>query len=83
MLIKELPIKDEIKEILSSQGITELFPPQAEAIKKGLLQSENIVIAIPTASGKTLLAILAMLKQLELFPQSKAVYLAPLRALAS
>ncbi len=60
----------------------ELYPPQEEAIKAGLLDSsKNFVIASPTASGKTLLAELAMLKSI-LHDSGKCLYVVPLNALA-
>jgi len=52
------------------------------AIKAGVLNGENIVLAIPTAAGKTLVAELAMTKQI-LEKGGKALYLVPLRALAA
>ncbi|RLG14225.1 extensin [Candidatus Pacearchaeota archaeon] len=81
MKIAELPIPKEIIEELEKQGISSLYPPQTEAIKKGLLDGNNLVIAIPTASGKTLLALLAAVKKVE-ETSYKVLYLAPLRALA-
>jgi len=71
-----------VKQIFLSQGITSLYPPQEEAIKKGALNHENLVLAIPTASGKTLVAELAMLKSI-IEEGGKALYLVPLRALAN
>ena len=44
------------------RGIKELYPPQAEAVERGLLDGSNMLLSIPTAAGKTLLAELAMLK---------------------
>ncbi len=59
-----------------------MYPPQEEAILAGALEGKNLVLASPTASGKTLVAELCCLKHvLEL--GGKALYLAPLRALAS
>lgn len=52
------------------------------AIKVGVLKGENIVLAIPTAAGKTLVAELAMTKQI-LERGGKALYLVPLKALAA
>ncbi len=63
-------------------GIVELFPPQQEAVEEGALNGQNLVLASPTASGKTLVAELCCLKHV-LEHGGKAVYLAPLRALAS
>jgi len=65
---------------LKEQGITELFPPQKEAIQKGLLEGKNMVLAIPTASGKTLVALIAILNHIK--NGGKAIYIVPLRALA-
>jgi len=59
-----------------------LYPPQAEAIRAGVLEGRNLVLAIPTAAGKTLVAELAMTKHI-LEKGGKALYLVPLRALAS
>jgi helicase len=67
-------------EVLRASGIKELFPPQRGAIENGLFSNENFVIAIPTASGKTLLAELAMLR--EVMNAGKCLYTVPLRALA-
>ncbi|MEM2744231.1 MAG: hypothetical protein QXX97_03975, partial [Nitrososphaerota archaeon] len=65
MKIEELPIPSYLKENLLKEGIEELYPPQEEAIKKGVLEGENLVIATPTASGKTLVAVFATAKHLE------------------
>jgi helicase len=60
----------------------ELYPPQEEAIRAGLLDTtKNFVIATPTASGKTLLAELAMLQSI-LRDSGKCLYVVPLNALA-
>ena len=80
--IKELPVHPDLIKILNDDGIQTLFPPQVEAINKGLLEGNNIVVAIPTASGKTLLALMAITSTLRRYPGAKAIYLAPLKALA-
>ncbi len=64
------------------KGITKLYPPQEKAIKTGILDGKNVVLAIPTASGKTLIAEICMLKSI-LEQGGTALYLCPLRALAS
>jgi ATP-dependent DNA helicase len=51
------------------------------ALSHGLLDGKNILVTTPTASGKTLIAMMAILKAIE--KGKKAVYLTPLRALAS
>jgi helicase len=80
--IRELPIPKIIRDILEANGIIELYPPQEQAVRSGLLNGENIVLAIPTAAGKTLAAELAITKRL-LEEGGKAIYLTPLKALAS
>ncbi len=82
MKIAELPIPEQLKEIILKGGINELYPPQEEAIRAGALEGKNLVLASPTASGKTLIAELCCLKNV-LEKNGKTIYLAPLRALAS
>ena len=77
----KIDLPDEVKQFYLDSGILELYPPQAEAVEKGLLEGRNLLAAIPTASGKTLLAELAMLKSI--LSGGKALYIVPLRALAS
>ncbi|PTD93894.1 extensin [archaeon SCG-AAA382B04] len=67
--------------LIEQKGIEELYPPQQKAIEKGVLKDENLVLSIPTASGKTLVAEMAMLKQLH--QGGTTLYIVPLRALAS
>ena len=81
ILTASLPLADEIKSFYISSGIRELYPPQSLAVSAGLLDGKNMLISIPTASGKTFLAELAMLKSLE--QSGKCLYVVPLRALAS
>lgn len=81
MNVKELNLPQQIIDFYLNSGITELYPPQEKAIEKGLLEGTNIVAAIPTASGKTLIAELAMLNSV--VKGGKALYIVPLRALAS
>ncbi len=66
---------------LRDGGIESLYPPQAEAVEKGVAEGDSLVASIPTASGKTLIAQLAMLAAVE--RGGKALYIVPLRALAS
>lgn len=80
MKIEDLPLSKEDIGLLKSLGYAQLYPPQEEAVNKGLLSDKNIILAIPTASGKTLIAILAILKTIN--QGKKAIYIVPLRALA-
>ncbi|MFW5935348.1 MAG: DEAD/DEAH box helicase, partial [Halolamina sp.] len=70
-----------VGEHLEGEGVESLYPPQAEAVECGVTDGENVVAAVPTASGKTLIAELAMLSAVEL--GGTALYIVPLRALAS
>ncbi|MHA2059377.1 MAG: DEAD/DEAH box helicase, partial [Candidatus Ranarchaeia archaeon] len=81
MKVDKLPISDMLKKYVRSGGFDELWPPQAQAIESGVLEGHNTVLAVPTASGKTLIAVLAMAKAI-LEDRGKALYLCPLRALA-
>ncbi len=81
MLLKNLDIPEKAKEYFLLEGIEKLNPPQEIAVKRGLLEYKNIVVASPTASGKTLIAELAFLKTI-LNRMKKAIYIVPLRALA-
>ena len=80
MKIHELGLDSEIQEILVHQGITELYPPQAAALPS-VLQGGHLVLSIPTAAGKSLVAYLAIVQRLK-NEGGKALYIVPLRALA-
>ena len=82
MKIDELDLTDPAKQFLSTQGFSKLYPPQEAAVKAGLLAGQSILVAAPTASGKTLIAMLGMMSFLDR-KEGKMVYLTPLRALAS
>lgn len=82
MKIEDLAMPESVKEILIRKGFSTLYPPQEEAIKAGALEGNNLVLASPTASGKTLIAELCALKHV-LEKNGKVLYLSPLRALAS
>jgi len=80
--IAELSVPEAVKELVIRSGIVELYPPQEEAVKAGALEGKNLVLASPTASGKTLVAELCALKHI-LETNGKTIYLTPLRALAN
>ncbi len=81
MRVDELPISDRVSDALMSAGFTELYPPQSEAIPIAL-QGHNLVAAIPTASGKSLIGIIPAL-QMMATTGKKVLYIVPLKALAS
>ena len=82
MKVTELSIPEPLKAITLQSGISELYPPQEEAIRAGVLDGKNLVLASPTASGKTLVSELCGIKHV-LEKNGKVIYLAPLRALAN
>ena len=83
MNISELNLPKKSIDFLLEQGYTELYPPQEDAVKTGLFDDKkSFLVSVPTASGKTLIAILAILSHISKH-KTKVVYLSPLRALAS
>ncbi|AKG39440.1 hypothetical protein MA03_07770 [Infirmifilum uzonense] len=80
MLAKFFP-RNILETLKNRLGITQLYPTQYEAVRQGALEGKDLVIAAPTASGKTLVAELTILKRL--LEGGKALYMVPLRALAS
>ncbi|MFD1598409.1 ATP-dependent DNA helicase [Halobellus rarus] len=77
--VPELP--EGVAAHLRGEGIEELYPPQAAAVEAGVTRGESVVASVPTASGKTLVAELAMLSSVA--RGGTALYIVPLRALAS
>ena len=69
-------------ERITESGIVDLYPPQAEAVTKGVLDGKSLLMAVPTAAGKTLIAELCMVKSI-LANGGRCLYIAPLKALAS
>lgn len=72
-------IPTEIKKIINEcyPYIKEFNPAQKAVIESGYLENnDNCIIAIPTASGKTVLGVMAALKSI--LEGGKAVYAAPL-----
>src|SRR5688572_25684340 len=65
---------------LWSRGVTRLYTHQAEAIHL-LAQGFDVVVATPTASGKSLCYHLPVLDALLADPRARALYLFPTKAL--
>ena len=78
--IDELDLPGGVISALKAQGLEELYPPQDEAIGPALA-GKSLVLALPTASGKSLVAYLAVVKKV--LAGGRALYIVPLRALAS
>ena len=78
-------IKDKIPKALYNSLLPskdELRPAQEKSTKKGLLDRKNLLVCTPTASGKTLIAEMAMVKTI-LEGKGKAICIVPLKALAN
>jgi helicase len=82
MKIEQLKLPDSAIKFLKSQGFEKLYPPQADSVNSGLLDGKSLLVSSPTASGKTLIAMLAILSYLSKH-DGKVIYLSPLRALAA
>ena len=79
--LEELGLPPGVVEVLKEEGITSLYPPQEKAVPLAL-KGKNLFLAVPTASGKSLVAYLAALRHV-LERGGKALYIVPLRALAA
>jgi len=75
-------IPEKIYAELEKRGFAKLRPCQVKSIDAGLFDDKNLLVCTPTASGKTLVAELAFLNAI-LHDKGKAVYVVPLKALAS
>jgi len=75
---RDLPA--EITGILPHLGIRRLFKHQVDAIKS-IRQGANVLVATPTASGKSLIYNLSFIETLLRKPTAKALYVFPLKAL--
>ena len=82
MKISKINLPESALDFLKSEGFEKLYPPQADSLNAGLLEEKSILVSAPTASGKTLIATLAILNYVSK-NSGKVVYLSPLRALAS
>ena len=68
-----------LTDLLDYLKIKELYPPQREAISV-VETGESVLMSVPTAAGKTLVAYAALMKAVR--EKKKGIYLVPLRALA-
>ena len=80
MKIEKLELNPGIIQVLKEHKIKELYPPQVDALPI-VLKGDNLVLSIPTASGKSLVAYIAIVHKL-LKEGGKALYVVPLKALA-
>jgi DEAD/DEAH box helicase domain-containing protein len=75
------PLHPVLQERLDSLGLTTLYSHQSEAIN-AIRQGGNVMIATPSASGKTLCYNIPVLDAALENPRARALYLFPTKALA-
>ncbi len=75
------PLHPSLQACLESVGISALFSHQAKALN-AIFAGKNVIIATPSASGKTLCYQLATLDALVHDKDSRALYIFPTKALA-
>ena len=82
--LADIKLDQRLIEFLRSEwGIEELFPPQQEALPYSL-SGRNLMLTIPTASGKSLVAHLTIIQRLLTDLEGcRGLYIVPLKALAS
>ena len=75
------PLPSELGSLLRDLSVSGLYSHQAEALDS-IRQGENVVVATPTASGKTFIYVLPVLEKVLQKPSSKNLFIFPLKALA-
>lgn len=73
-------LADPLRTMLARMGIQRLYTHQARAVEL-VRNGRNVMVATPTASGKTLIYTLPVLEKVLDDPSSKVLYLFPLKAL--
>jgi len=74
-------MNDLINFVLKKRRIKKLFNVQMDVVNKAMITKNNLVISLPTGSGKSLIAEIIVLKTI-LKDKGKCVYLSPLKAIA-
>ena len=82
--LEDLGLDSRIVSMLRDEwGVESLFPPQSQALPPAL-SGQNLMLTIPTASGKSLVAYLALIHRLKNdLEGSRGIYVVPLKALAN
>ena len=62
MKLEETSLNKKIINVLNNHKIFELYPPQKEALPH-VLKGKNMVLSIPTASGKSLIAYIGIVNK--------------------
>ncbi|MGJ1322492.1 DEAD/DEAH box helicase [Sphingobacterium faecium] len=83
--LDDFKVNSYIKSLvyMEPRGIYELFLTQRKSLDKVLDQNQHgCVVSIPTSSGKTRIAEIAILHCIQNNPEHKVLYIAPFRSLA-
>jgi hypothetical protein len=83
--IEDIQVRNYIRSLvyMEPRGIYELFLTQRKSLAKVLdREAPGCVVSIPTSSGKTRIAEIAILHVMQQNPESKILYIAPFRSLA-
>lgn len=75
------PLPVAVQNLLAAQGLGDLYAHQAQALDC-IRAGRSVVVATPTASGKSLIYNLPVIEQHVRDPDAHALYLFPLKALA-
>jgi DEAD/DEAH box helicase domain-containing protein len=74
-------LSPSVRALLKEKGLFPLYRHQAQALDY-IRRGENVVVATPSASGKTLVYNLAAIEALQTSKRARALYLFPTKALA-
>ncbi|MCP3891304.1 MAG: DEAD/DEAH box helicase [Desulfobulbaceae bacterium] len=74
-------LNSNVLQLIKDKGVGQLFSHQGEAIGH-ILAGKDVLVATPTASGKSMIYNLPVLNELFLENNSHSLYLFPLKALA-
>lgn len=75
------PLPAALQNVLAAQGVRDLYAHQAHALDC-IRAGRSVVVATPTASGKSLIYNLPVIEQHLRDPDAHALYIFPLKALA-
>ena len=76
-----MKLSSRTAQLLELLGYKSLYPPQLKALEAGVEEGHSVVVATPTASGKTLVGLIAIVNRLS-SRGGRAFYTTPLRSIA-
>jgi DEAD/DEAH box helicase domain-containing protein len=75
------PLLPDVDRMLHARGLLPLYTHQVQAIE-AIRRGDHLILATPTASGKSLAYTIPVLERLQQRPSHRALYLFPTKALA-